>query len=321
MRTVSLGTTGTDVPAVISGMMRIDDPGTVSDDRIRELYRAARDSGVTFFDHADIYGAGHPQGGFHHCERRFGDALRLNPAERGEITLQSKTGIREGYYDSSYGHIVSSVEEALTALRTDYLDVLLIHRPDALVDPDEVARAFDHLESSGKVRHFGVSNHTPRQIDLLQRSLNQPLVVNQLQLSLAHAPALTQGLAANTAGHPDAVTVDGGGVVDYCRLHGITVQAWSPFQAPRRADGHGGSFLGSPDYPELNVELDRLAQKHDVSPAAVATAWLTRHPAGMQVVLGTTDPAHLVDAAAGADVRLDRADWYGLLRATGFVLP
>ncbi|RJN32501.1 aldo/keto reductase [Nesterenkonia natronophila] len=311
MRRISLGPAGTPVPNVVAGMMRIRDK---SDQEIRELYRTAREEGVDFFDHADIYG-----GDRHLCELRFSAALQLSPGERDEVVLQTKTGIlTDGpYYDSSYEHIVSSVEESLRALSTDYVDVLLIHRPDALVEPNEVARAFDHLESSGKVRSFGVSNHTPRQIDLLKTTVRQPIVANQVQLSLAHSTIIAQGIAANLQGRPDSVTLDGGGMVDYCRIHDITLQAWSPFQK-----GVGqGVFLGADDFPELNAELDRLASAYGVSPLAVATAWITRHPAGMQVVLGTTTPQRVVDAAAGSDLPLTRQEWYGLLRAAGYHVP
>jgi predicted oxidoreductase len=304
MRTVPLGTTGRDVPNVVLGLMRI---AQMDDDAVRELVRTARDAGIDFVDHADVYGAE-----LHGCERRFAEAMRLTPSQRAELTIQSKAGIvREGPY------LVSSVEGSLEALGTDYLDVLLLHRPDALVEPDEVARAFDHLESTGKVRAFGVSNHTPRQIDLLKKSVRQPIVANQLQLSITHAPIVAQGVTANMAGEDQSRTVDGGGILDYCRLHDITVQAWSPFQA----GFFTGVFLGSDDYPGLNAVIDRLAAKYDVPPIAIAVAWITRHPAQMQVVLGTTTPERVSGAAQGSDVPLTRAEWYELFRAGGYRVP
>lgn len=311
MRTITLGPTSQQVPNIIAGMMRIQDD---SDAQIRALYGAARAHGVSFFDHADIYGAAR-----HGCETRFSSALGLSSSERAEIILQSKTGIVTDpwHYDSSYQHIVDSAEGSLRALRTDYLDVLLIHRPDALVEPEEVARAFDHLESTGKVRFFGVSNHTPRQIDLLKTAVRQPLVANQVQLSVTHAPILGQGLASNMAGESAAVTRDGGGIADYCRTNAITLQAWSPFQKGFM----DGVFFGSEDYPQLNAELARLAADHDVTPTAVAVAWITRHPADMQVVLGTTNPRRVADAAAGSDIPLTRAEWYGLLKSAGHRVP
>jgi predicted oxidoreductase len=309
MKTVPFGSRT--APAVIAGMMRIDDK---DDAHVRALYDAARAAGVDFFDHADIYG-----GSMHHCEARFADALALSPTERDEIVLQTKCGIvpAEGMFDFSYEHIMTQVEGSLAALRTDRIDVLLLHRPDALVEPEEVARAFDALEASGKVRAFGVSNHTPRQIDLLRTAVRQPLVANQLQLSITHAPMLAQPVAANMAGEEQSAVRDGGGVVEYCRINGITIQAWSPFQSGRG----GGVFLGNPDFAALNEVIDRIAAAHGVTPTAIATAWITRHPAGMQVVLGTTTPQRVRDAAAGADVVLTRPEWYELFRAAGHLLP
>ena len=309
MKTVSFGSAT--APAVIAGMMRIDDK---DDAHIRTLYETARTAGIDFFDHADIYG-----GSMHHCEARFADALQLTSSERDEIVLQTKCGIvpSQGMFDFSYAHIVAQVEGSLAALRTDRLDVLLLHRPDALVEPEEVARAFDDLESAGKVKAFGVSNHTPRQIDLLRTAVRQPLVANQLQLSITHAPIIAQPVAANMAGHAQSVVRDGGGIVEYCRINGITIQAWSPFQ-----DGFShGVFLGNPEYAELNAVIDRLAAAHDVTPIAIATAWITRHPAGMQVVLGTTTPERVTAAAQGSDLALTRPEWYELFRAGGHLLP
>ncbi|WP_372469318.1 aldo/keto reductase family oxidoreductase [Microbacterium maritypicum] len=309
MKTVPFGSST--APAVIAGMMRINDKDEA---HIRALYATARESGIDFFDHADIYG-----GSMHQCEARFADALRLSASERDEIVLQTKCGIvpAQGTFDFSYEHIVTQVEGSLTALQTDRLDVLLLHRPDILVEPEEVARAFDDLEASGKVRAFGVSNHTPRQIDLLRTAVRQPLVANQLQLSITHAPILAQPVAANIAGHEQSAVRDGGGIVEYCRINGITIQAWSPFQ-----DGRGhGVFLGNPEYPELNAVIDRLAASYGVTPLAIATAWITRHPAGMQVVLGTTTPQRVREAAMGADLELTRPEWYELFRAAGHLLP
>ncbi|WP_448720833.1 aldo/keto reductase [Microbacterium natoriense] len=309
MKTVPFGTSS--APAVISGMMRID---SKADAEIRALYDAARDAGIDFFDHADIYG-----GRMHYCEERFAEALELSGSEREEIVLQTKCGIvpAQGMFDFSYEHIMTQVEGSLKALRTDYIDVLLLHRPDALVEPEDVARAFDELEASGKVRAFGVSNHTPRQIDLLKTAVRQPIVANQLQLSITHAPIIAQPVAANMASEDQSVVRDGGGIVEYCRTGGITVQAWSPFQG----GFFTGVFLGDPEYAELNAVIDRLAAAYDVTPIAIATAWITRHPAKMQVVLGTTTPERVRDAAAGADIEITRAEWYELFRAAGHVLP
>ena len=311
MRRVPLGPSGLDAPNVTLGLMRIQEK---TDDEVRELVRTARDAGIDFFDHADVYGAD-----LHGCEARFAEAMALTPSERAEITIQTKAGIvREGpYFDFSYEHIVRSVEGSLRALTTDYIDILLLHRPDALVEPEEVARAFDELEAAGKVRAFGVSNHTPRQIDLLRTAVRQPIVANQVQLSITHAPIVAQGVAANMAGLEQSITLDGGGIVEYSRIHGITLQAWSPFQS----GFFTGTFLGSSDHPELNEVIDRLAAEYDVPAIAIATAWITRHPANMQVVLGTTTPERVAGAAAGSDIPLTLAQWYELFRAAGHRVP
>ncbi len=310
MKTIPFGPDQRAVSSVVLGLMRI---GEKTDEQIRSLYRTAREAGIDFFDHAAVYGER-----LHANEARFAEATRLTPSERAEITIQTKAGIDpDAGYDSSYEFLVSSAEESLRALRTDYLDVLLIHRPDALVEPDEVARAFDDLEAAGKVRAFGVSNHTPAQIDLLKTAVRQPLVANQLQLSLTHSTIVAQGTATNMEGLDQSVVRDGGGILDYCRIHGLTVQAWSPYQA----GFFTGTFLGSPDYPELNAVLDRLAGEYSVAPIAIATAWITRHPADMQVVVGTTTPERVAGAARGSDLRLTRAQWYELFRAAGHQVP
>ena len=311
MKTIRLSGIDRPAPDVVLGLMRIQD---LDDDAVRTLVRTARDAGIDFFDHADVYGRD-----MHGCERRFAEAMRLSPSEREQITIQTKAGIvREGpYFDFSYEHLIEAVEGSLRALETDYIDILLLHRPDALVEPDEVARAFDELEAAGKVRAFGVSNHTPRQIDLLKKSVRQQLVANQIQLSITHAPSIAQGVAANMQGEQQSVTLDSGGIIDYCRLHDIAIQAWSPFQA----GFFNGVFLGSPDYADLNAVIDRLAAAYDVPPIAIAVAWITRHPAAMQVVLGTTTPERVSGAAQGSDVALTRAEWYELFRAAGHRVP
>lgn len=309
MKTVPFG--ASTAPAVVAGMMRINDK---DDPQIRALYETARESGIDFFDHADIYG-----GRMHYCEERFAQALRLTPAERAEIRIQTKCGIvpADGAYDFSSEHILRQVDGSLRALNTDYIDVLLLHRPDALVEPDEVARAFDELEAAGKVRAFGVSNHTPRQIDLLRTAVRQPIVANQLQLSLTQAPIIAQGIAANRPVSDQSLNRDGGGVLEYCRINGITVQAWSPVQAAPGA----GTFLGNPEYAELNEVIERIAAHHGVTPTGIAVAWITRHPAQMQVVMGTTTPERLVAAAEGAEITLSRPEWYELFRAGGHIVP
>ena len=310
MKTITLGT-DLQAPNVVLGIMRIADK---TDDEVRELVRTARDAGIDFVDTADVYG-----GELHGSDRRFAQAMQLTSSERAALTIQTKCGIVPSgpYYDFSYEHIMESVEGSLTALGTDYIDILLLHRPDALVEPEEVARAFDELETAGKVRRFGVSNHTPHQIELLKKFVRQPIIANQLQLSITHAPIIAQGVATNMQGSEQSVTRDGGGILDYCRLHDITVQAWSPFQA----GFFTGVFFDSPQYPELNAAIDRLATQYDVPAMAIATAWILRHPANMQVVLGTTTPQRVADAAKGSDITLTKAEWYELFRAGGYIIP
>jgi predicted oxidoreductase len=286
--------------------MRINKLGKAEAER---FVRAAVELGANFFDHADIYGGGE-------CESIFADALGMSPAAREKVILQSKCGILPGrMFDFSKEHILASVDGSLKRLKTDYLDVLLLHRPDALVEPDEVAEAFDALRSSGKVRHFGVSNQNPMQIQLLQKSLKFPIAANQLQLSIAFATMVTQGLHVNMQ---DGAAVNrDGGVLDFCRLNDITIQPWSPFQ-------YGffeGVFLGSDKFPELNRKIDGLAEKYGVANTTIALAWILRHPAGMQPVTGTMSERRLRDCAKAADVSLTREEWYGILLAAGNVLP
>ena len=298
-----------DLPSVILGLMRIAE---MSDADIRALFDTALDCGMTMFDHADIYG-----GTLHRCEERFGTALGLTAADRSNIVIQSKVGIRKGFFDFSRDHILANVDGSLAALKTDYLDILLLHRPDALVEPDEVAEAFDILQAAGKVRHFGVSNQTPGQIELLKTAVRQPLLFNQVQLSITHANLIAQGVAINMDGLGQSVSRDIG-LLDYSRLQGMMLQAWSPFQK-RFFDG---VFIGDrKDYPELNDALDEIAAVHGVTPTGIAVAWITRHPANIQVVLGTTKPARLRECAAGSEVRLTREEWYRLFRTAGHILP
>jgi predicted oxidoreductase len=284
----------------------------MSDADIRALYHAAVEAGVTMIDHADIYG-----GAPHVCEARFGDAVQLSPADRERIMIQSKAGIRKGFFDFSSEHIIAAVEGSLKALRTDYLDVLLLHRPDTLVEPDDVAKAFDQLHSSGKVRHFGVSNQTPGQIELLKSAVKQPLLFNQVQLSIAHANLFAQGVAVNMDGLDQSISRDVG-LLDYSRLKGMTLQAWSPVQQ----GFFKGVFIGDREnYADLNDVMDELAEKYRITPTGIAIAWITRHPANIQVVLGTTKPDRVRESVAGSDIVLTREEWYRLFKAAGHTLP
>ena len=312
MKTFQMPGTDLSVPQITLGTMRIN---TLDDDAIRALFNTALDEGVNFFDHACIYG-----GAPHACETRFAGAMQLTPSQREKIVLQTKCGIVQGpqgwRFDFGYDEIVSSVDGSLKALNTDYIDILLLHRPDALVEPEQVAKAFDELHAAGKVRWFGVSNHTPAQIELLRRYIRQPLVANQIQMSITHCPAIAQGVAANMSWADQSVGRDGG-MVDYARLHDITLQAWSPYQNP----DWSGTFLGNPEQPKLNEVLNRMAAERGVTPMGIATAWLTRHPARMQVVLGTMKPDRVKEAVAGAGVELTRPDWYEIFEAAGHVIP
>ncbi|MDN4092712.1 aldo/keto reductase [Brevibacillus agri] len=275
------------------------------------LIRTALEEGINFFDHADIYGQGR-------CEAHFADAIQMNPAIREKMILQSKCGIRskENYYDFSKEHILASVDGILKRLKTDYLDILLLHRPDPLMEPEEVAEAFQQLQDQGKVNYFGVSNHNPAQIALLQKYIPQKLVVNQIQFSIAHTPLIDSGISLNMK--TDQSLNRDSSILEYCRLHDITMQAWSPFQ-------HGmfsGPFLGDLiHFPELNKVIDSIAEKYEVTNTAIAVAWITRHPANIQVVLGTTNAQRLKDACKGADLSLTREEWYRIYKAAGNLIP
>ncbi|WP_029479012.1 aldo/keto reductase [Deinococcus frigens] len=305
MRTIKLGSSDLDVPVVAVGMMRIN---TMSKPEVQTLIGTAMDAGANFFDHADIYGKGT-------CEEIFADAVGMGSSVRETMILQSKCGIRPGMFDFSKEHILASVDGILKRLNTDYLDILLLHRPDALVEPEEVAAAFDQLEQDGKVRHFGVSNQHPRQIELLRKFVRQPLVANQLQLSITNATMITQGFNVNME-NDEAVNRDGG-ILDYCRLNDITIQPWSPFQF----GFFEGVFLDNPKFPELNAKIDEVAAKYGVTNTTIAIAWILRHPAKMQPVTGTTTPARLADCLKAADVDLTREEWYAILLAAGNTLP
>lgn len=304
MRTIQAAA-GLEVPVIVLGCMRISDM-KVKD--VAGLVDAAVESGVTFFDHADIYGGGK-------SEQVFGDAVKLKAGLREKLIVQSKCGIRKGQFDFSKEHILASVDGSLKRLGMEYLDVLLLHRPDALMEPDEVAAAFDELHASGKVRHFGVSNQNPWQMELLKQSVKQPLLFNQLQMSAMFTGMVDAGLNVNMK-NPPSVDHDGG-ILPYCQLQGVTVQAWSPYQ-------YGffeGVFVGNKKFPKLNKALDEVGEAHGISASAVASAWLLRHPVKMQVILGTTKAERVRDIAKAADVRLTREEWYSIYLAAGNVLP
>jgi predicted oxidoreductase len=305
MRTINLGSSSLEVPVIAVGCMRIN---SLEKNEAERFVQTALEEGANFFDHADIYGGGT-------CEEIFADAIHMNAEIREKIILQSKCGIRKGMFDFSKEHILDSVDGILKRLNTEYLDVLLLHRPDALVEPEEVAEAFDILETSGKVRHFGVSNQNPMQIQLLKKFVKQPLVANQLQLSITNANMISNGINVNME-NDSAINRDGS-ILDYCRLHDITIQPWSPFQ-------YGffeGVFLGNDKFPELNQQIDEIAAKYEVTNTTIAIAWLLRHPAQMQPVIGTMNSDRLKDCIKASEVQLTREEWYSIYRAAGNILP
>jgi predicted oxidoreductase len=306
MKYIDIAGTDLKVSNIIMGCMRLTQ---LSLPEAEKLIRTAMEENINFFDHADIYGGGK-------CEEIFADAVGMNVGLREKMVLQSKCGIRGGYFDFSKEHIIASTERILKRLKTDYLDILLLHRPDALVEPEEVAEAFDALQASGKVRYFGVSNHTPMQTELLKKHVSQRLVVNQLQLSVTHTPMIDSGIALNMY-HDQSINRDSG-ILDYCRLNDVTVQAWSPFQK----GFFDGPFLGDlENYAELNKLIDSLADKYGVTNTAIAVAWITRHPANIQVVLGTMNASRLKDSCQGSDIPLTREEWYAIYRAGGKIVP
>ena len=291
---------------VAQGCMRI---GGLSDAELDRLIKTDLDNGINYFDHADIYGGGK-------CESRFGDFLKANPGIRDKMLIQTKCGIKPGSYDFSKEHILTAVEGSLQRLGVDYVDFLLLHRPDTLAEPDEVAEAFDTLRRAGKVRHFGVSNHDPLQMELLNRALGENrIVADQLQFSLTNTTMIDAGLNVNME-NGAAVNRDGS-VLNYCRLNGITIQPWSPFQ-------YGffeGVFIGNDKFPELNKKLDEVAARYGVTATGMAIAWILRHPATMQPIVGSTTPERMAQIARAADVTITHDEWYELYRATGKTLP
>ncbi|MGN1099325.1 MAG: aldo/keto reductase family oxidoreductase [Christensenellales bacterium] len=291
--------------AISLGCMRM---AGLSEKRVDEIINCALDNGIDFFDHADIYGGGE-------SERLFGAYLKRHNGAREKMLIQTKCAIREGQYDFSKEHIVRSVEGSLSRLGVEYVDFLLLHRPDTLMEPDEVAEAFDALESSGKVRNFGVSNHNHMQIELLKTAVKQPITVNQLQFSVTEAGMVTSGMNVNMKNEESGM--HDGGILEYSRINKMTIQAWSPFQ-------YGffkGTFVDNPDFPVLNAKLAEIGEKYGLTKTGVAAAWILRHPADMQLIAGTMNPDHLTDICKAADVVLTRSEWYEIYRAAGHCLP
>lgn len=306
MKTIKLGKSNLEVSQLSLGCMRITNLDEI---KAEDLIKTAMELGINFFDHADIYGSGE-------SEKLFSKAINMNDDIREKMIIQSKCGIRPHIcFDFSKEYILKSVDGILKRLNTDYLDVLLLHRPDALVEPIEVAEAFDTLKSSGKVRNFGVSNHNPYQIELLKKYCNVDILVNQLQFSITECTMVDSGLNVNMKN--DLGINRDGSVLDYCRLNDITIQPWSPFQ-------YGffeGVFLGSDKYPKLNKIIDELAVKYNVTNSAIAIAWILRHPANMQPIIGTTNKERLKQIAKATEITLTREEWYDIYKAVGKVLP
>ena len=306
MKKIKIANTDMTASQLILGCMRINESGKNPVETIQTAY----DHGINFFDHADIYGDGE-------CETIFSKALKETSISRSDIYLQSKVGIKPGIaFDFSKQHIIEAVEGSLKRLDTDYLDALLLHRPDTLVEPEEVAEAFSQLEKAGKVRAFGVSNQNPGQIELLKTAVKQPLNINQLQFGLKYTGMIDAGINVNMENQ--AGLVRDGGILEYSRIHDMTIQAWSPFQ-------YGffeGVFVGNDEkFPELNARLLELAEQYKVTPSGIAVAFINRHPAKFQTVLGTMTPSRIIEATEAADIVLTREEWYSLYMAAGNILP
>ena len=308
MRYITLGQDDKELSEIVLGMMRIEDKSVKE---VEELVETALSVGINAFDLADIYGRGR-------CEELLGLVLKNHPDLREKIWIQSKCGIRIEeftYFDFSKEYILESVDRILKRLQLDYLDSLLLHRPDALMEADQVAEAFDILHTSGKVRDFGVSNQNPMMMELLKKEVKQPLSINQLQLSAAFTPGFESGFHVNMEDSQAAMR--DGSIFEYCKLHDVVIQAWSVLQF-----GYfKGNFVGNEKFQALNQVLDRLAFKYGVTPSTIAISWILRYPAKMQAVVGTTNPKHLREVSQAANFSLTRKEWYEIYLAAGNNLP
>lgn len=308
MRYITLGQDDKELSEIVLGTMRIEDKSVKE---VEELVETALSVGINAFDLADIYGRGR-------CEELLGLVLKNRPDLREKMWIQSKCGIRIEeftYFDFSKDYIVKSVDGILQRLKIDHLDSLLLHRPDALMEADQVAEAFDLLYKQGKVRNFGVSNQNPMMMELLKKDVKQPLAVNQLQLSAAFTPGFESGFHVNMEDSQAAMR--DGSIFEYCKLHDVVIQAWSVLQF-----GYfKGNFVGNEKFLALNQVLDRLAFKYGVTPSTIAISWILRYPAKMQAVVGTTNPKHLIEASQASKVNLTRKEWYEIYIAAGNDLP
>lgn len=308
MQTINIANGPENASRLILGCMRMP---ALSVEDAAKMIQTAYDLGINFIDHATCYGDGE-------AEKRFGDALAYTDVKREDLIIQSKCGLRfdKQIFDWRKSNIIDSVDGILKRLNMEYLDVLLLHRPDLLYEPEQIAEAFDELEKAGKVRHFGVSNTMPMQIELLKKYVKQPLKINQLQLSLEQSQLIDQDLYMNNKTTDMSVMRDGG-ALDYCRLHDITIQAWSPLQYGM----FKGMFIDNPKFPEMNKVLNELAKKYGVTKSAIAIAWILRHPAKMQVIAGTMNPVHLTELSEADKIELTHEEWYQLYLSSGKFLP
>lgn len=308
MRYITLGQDDKELSEIVLGMMRIKDKSVKE---VEELVETAISVGINAFDLADIYGRGR-------CEELLGLVLKNRPDLREKMWIQSKCGIRIEeftYFDFSKDYIIKSVDGILQRLKIDYLDSLLLHRPDALMESDQVAEAFDLLYKQGKVRDFGVSNQNPMMMELLKKDVKQPLAVNQLQLSAAFTPGFESAFHVNMEDSQAAMR--DGSIFEYCQLHDVIIQAWSVLQF-----GYfKGNFVGNEKFQALNQVLDRLAIKYGVTSSTIAISWILRYPAKMQAVVGTTNPKHLREVSQAANFSLTRKEWYEIYLAAGNNLP
>lgn len=309
MKYVEFGAEKNQASEIVIGMMRIAEMSTKE---VAALIDSGLEAGINFLDTADIYARGK-------SEEILGKVFAENPALREKVILQSKCGIRIDedftWFDFSKKYILSAVEGSLKRLQTDYLDCLLLHRPDALMEPEEIAEAFAELYKAGKVKNFGVSNFNPMMMAMLNEFVEFPLVTNQVQLSVAHTPMIDAGFQVNM--HWDGAAMRDGGILEYCHLNNIVIQTWSSLQY-----GYfDGVFLGSEKYPKLNAVLNRIAKEKGVTPAAVALAWILKYPAKMQAVIGTTKPARVKESAAASDIELTKKEWYEIYLSAGNKLP
>jgi len=308
MRYITLGQDDKELSEIVLGMMRIKDKSVKE---VEELVETALSVGINAFDLADIYGRGR-------CEELLGLVLKNRPDLREKMWIQSKCGIRIEaftYFDFSKDYIIKSVDGILQRLKIDHLDSLLLHRPDALMESDQVAEAFDLLYKQGKVRNFGVSNQNPMMMELLKKDVKQPLAVNQLQLSAAFTPGFESGFHVNMEDSQAAMR--DGSIFEYCKLHDVVIQAWSVLQF-----GYfKGNFVGNEKFQALNQVLDRLAIKYGVTSSTIAISWILRYPAKMQAVVGTTNPKHLREVSQAGNFSLTRKEWYEIYLAAGNNLP